>query len=215
MISRTRPHLSAYSSQSSGAPKVTEQRDGAGQAEDCSKESVVKRLIASLFDGSLEDSVRHDPAAPGRVRAAVSLPARYDSALLPWFTAARPLLRELIRRSLIAASSERIATCAKPTTELHANVAGRATRLYYGIEPALRAGDLGQLLRHQPARRISRHFSSSSASGSLAPWSGANIAQSAKPHPMMLTAADERLGFDRAAAPLRSGDRRADLQARA
>ena len=176
----------------------------------------MKRLIALDLDGTLEDSRDDMTAAAHRARARLGLPARDDAALRPWVNGGMDQLYAKCFDDFIAADNARVAAVRQAyEADYLANVAV-ATRLYDGIEPALRElSQLGQLacVTNKP-ERISRHLLDRLGVGELfGTVVGGDSCAEAKPHPMMLSAACERLGLDaRSSAVFMIGDTAADMQ---
>lgn len=176
----------------------------------------MKRLIALDLDGTLEDSRDDMTAAAVRARAQLGLPARADAALRPWVNGGMDQLYAKCFDDFIGADTSRVAAVRDAyEADYLANVAV-ATRLYDGIEPALRElRQLGQLacVTNKP-ERISRHLLDRLGVGELfGTVVGGDSCAQAKPHPMMLSAACERLGLDaRSSAVFMIGDTAADMQ---
>jgi len=176
----------------------------------------VKRLIALDLDGTLEDSRDDMTAAARRVRAQLGLPARDDAELRPWVNGGMDQLYAKCFDDFIEGQSQRAETVRQAyEADYMANVAV-ATKLYNGIAPALaELRRLGQLacVTNKP-ERISRHLLDQLGVGALfGTVIGGDSCAQAKPHPMMLSAACERLGFDpRAGRVLMIGDTAADMQ---
>ena len=176
----------------------------------------MNRLIALDLDGTLEDSRDDMTAAAHRVRAQLGLPAREDAALRTWVNGGMDQLYAKCFDDFINGDKARVAPVREAyEADYMANVAV-ATRLYDGIAPALRElSELGVLacVTNKP-ERISRHLLDQLGVGSLfGTVVGGDSCAQAKPHPMMLSAAAERLGFDRQrGATFMIGDTAADMQ---
>lgn len=176
----------------------------------------MNRLIALDLDGTLEDSRDDMTAAARRVRAQLGLPARDDSALRPFVNGGMDQLYAKCFDDFIAGDAARV----EPVRQAYeadylANVAV-ATRLYDGIAAALaELRELGILacVTNKP-ERISRHLLEQLGVGELfATVVGGDSCAQAKPHPMMLSAAAERVGFDvQRGATFMIGDTAADMQ---
>jgi len=178
----------------------------------------VKRLIALDLDGTLEDSRDDMTACARRVRAQLGLPARDDAALRPWVNGGMDQLYakcfdDFIASGDAAARTDAVRNAYEADYMAHVAV---ATKLYDGIAPALaELHQLGQLacVTNKP-ERISRHLLDTLGVGALfGTVVGGDSCAQAKPHPMMLSAACERLGFDpRAGRVFMIGDTAADMQ---
>jgi phosphoglycolate phosphatase len=180
----------------------------------------VNRLIALDLDGTLEDSRDDMVAAARRVRAQLGLPVRQDAQLAPWvnggmdqlyakcfddFAAGDPARTEQVRRAYEAEYMERVAV---------------TTRLYDGIEPALRElAGLGALacVTNKP-ERISRRLLEVLGVGALfRAVIGGDTCVRCKPDPVMLATAAERCGVapgtagQRARRVVMIGDSAADI----
>ena len=176
----------------------------------------MKRLIALDLDGTLEDSRDDMTAAARRVRAQLGLPVREDAALRPWVNGGMDQLYAKCFDDFIAGDAAKVAAVREAyEADYIANVAV-ATRLYDGIDAALRElAQLGKLacVTNKP-ERISRHLLDRLGVGALfGTVVGGDSCAEAKPHPMMLSAACERLGLDpREARSFMIGDTAADMQ---
>lgn len=164
-----------------------------------------QKLIGLDLDGTLEDSRDDMVSAARRVRGQLSLPVRSDAQLRPWVNGGMDqLYRECFDDYLALASSPEDAAARFSSVrqcyeaEYIENVAIN-TRLYDGIEPMLRElAKLGTLacVTNKP-ERISRRLLDELGVGELfATVIGGDTCAAAKPHPMMLSAAAERSGFD-------------------
>jgi phosphoglycolate phosphatase len=178
----------------------------------------VSRLIALDLDGTLEDSRDDMTAAARRVRAQLGLPARDDGALRPWVNGGMDQLYAKCFDDFIGSgdAAQRTATVREAYEADYMAHVAVATKLYGGIAPALaELRRLGQLacVTNKP-ERISRHLLDTLGVGELfGTVVGGDSCAQAKPHPMMLSAACERLGFDpRAGRVFMIGDTAADLQ---
>jgi phosphoglycolate phosphatase len=175
-------------------------------------------LIGLDLDGTLEDSRDDMTAAARRVRARLGLPERADGELRAWVNGG---MDQLYRRCF----DDYLAGDADGTryTEVQqaydadylANVAVR-TRLYDGIAETLAAlSQRGALacITNKP-ERISRKLLDELGVGTLfATVVGGDTCAQAKPHPMMLSAAVERCGFDMSRGrAFMIGDTAADMQ---
>jgi phosphoglycolate phosphatase len=176
----------------------------------------VNRLIALDLDGTLEDSRDDMTAAAHRVRTQLGLPAREDAALRPWVNGGMDQLYAKCFDDFIAGDAKRVAQVREAyEADYLANVAV-ATRLYDGIAAAL--GELRELgvlacVTNKP-ERISRHLLDQLGVGALfGTVVGGDSCAQAKPHPMMLSAAAERVGFDpQRGTTFMIGDSAADMQ---
>jgi phosphoglycolate phosphatase len=176
----------------------------------------VKRLIALDLDGTLEDSRDDMTAAAARVRAQLELPVRADSALRPWVNGGMDQLYAKCFDDFIAAHRDGV-DIVREAYELdyYHNVAVK-TRLYPGIEAALRElSELGELacVTNKP-EEISRHLLDELGVGELfGTVVGGDSCAQAKPHPIMLATACDRLDLDpRATRSFMIGDTAADMQ---
>lgn len=176
----------------------------------------MSRLIALDLDGTLEDSRDDMTAAARRVRAQLGLPERDDSALRPWVNGGMDQLYAKCFDDFIAGNADRVVEVREAyEADYMANVAV-ATRLYDGVDTALRElARLGQLacVTNKP-EGISRHLLDRLGVGALfGTVVGGDSCAQAKPHPMMLSAACERLGLDpRGSRAVMIGDTAADMQ---
>lgn len=179
----------------------------------------MKRLIALDLDGTLEDS-RDDMTAAARVvRARLGLPARADAELRPWVNGGMDQLYVKCFDDFIAQHGDPgqgLAIVREAYEAEYMQNVAIATRLYDGIEPALHAlAQLGQLacVTNKP-EKISRRLLDVLGVGELfGTVVGGDSCAQAKPHPMMLSAAAERLGLDpRAGRVFMIGDTAADMQ---
>ena len=176
----------------------------------------MNRLIALDLDGTLEDSRDDMTAAARSVRAQLGLPARDDAALRPWVNGGMDQLYAKCFDDFIGGDAARVAKVREAyEAEYIANVAV-ATRLYDGVAAALaELSELGVLacVTNKP-ERISRHLLDQLGVGALfGTVIGGDTCAEAKPHPMMLSAAAERVGFDlQRGAAFMIGDTAADMQ---
>lgn len=180
-------------------------------------------LIGIDLDGTLEDS-RDDMVSAARVvRAQLDLPQRPDAELRPWVNAGmdqlyRACFDDYLAAGGTAAEPQRYAVVREAyEAEYLANVAV-ATRLYEGIVPALQElSQLGVLacITNKP-EHISRKLLDELDIGPLfSTVVGGDTCAEAKPHPMMLTAALERVAAKLETKDLRVfmiGDTAGDMQ---
>lgn len=175
-------------------------------------------LIGLDLDGTLEDSRDDMVAAARRVRAQLGLAERADEALRPWVNAGMDQLYRRCFDDYLAqdAGGSRYAQVQQAyDADYLANVAVH-TRLYDGIAEALAAlSQHGALacITNKP-ERISRKLLDELGVGKLfATVVGGDTCARAKPHPMMLSAAVERCGFDTGRGRVfMIGDTAADMQ---
>ena len=175
-------------------------------------------LIGIDLDGTLEDSRADMVAAARRVRAELGLPARPDADLSPWVNAGMDRLYEHCFDDYIAAGdrAKRFATVrAAYEADYLKNVAVE-TRLYAGIPEALaQLAELGRIacVTNKP-ERISRALLDALGVGQrFATVIGGDTCAEAKPSPVMLAAAAERSGWDRAhGRAFMIGDTTGDIQ---
>ena len=170
------------------------------------------RLIGLDLDGTLEDSRDDMVAAARRVRAQLGLPARDDAQLRPFVNGGMDQLYRACFDDYLATGAEAVQVAEVRDAELrhaelrqayeadyYANVAEH-TRLYEGIEPALRElSTLGSLacITHKP-ERISRRLLEVLGVGALfATVIGGDTCAESKPSPLMLQTAAQHCGFDR------------------
>jgi 2-phosphoglycolate phosphatase len=176
----------------------------------------VNRLIALDLDGTLEDSRDDMTAAARRVRARLGVPVRDDAALRPWVNGGMDQLYAKCFDDFIGNQPERVETVRNAYEADYIAHVAVATKLYDGIAAALaELRQLGQLacVTNKP-ERISRQLLDELGVGELfGTVVGGDSCVEAKPHPMMLDAACERLGFDsRAGRVFMIGDTAADMQ---
>jgi HAD superfamily hydrolase (TIGR01549 family) len=177
------------------------------------------KLIALDLDGTLEDSRDDMVAAAARVRTQLDLPAREPAALRPFVNGGMDQLYRACFDDYLAGAGndgiglERVRVAYE--ADYLANVA-IATRLYEGIAQALsELAKLGTLacITNKP-ERISRRLLDELGVGALFHTVvGGDSCTHAKPHPMMLQAAADSCGFDRARDQVfMIGDTAADMQ---
>ena len=176
----------------------------------------MKRLIALDLDGTLEDSRDDMTAAAARVRAQLALPVREDAQLRPWVNGGMDQLYAKCFDDFLVGSPDR-ADIVREAYELdyYDNVAVK-TRLYAGIDAALRElSELGELacVTNKP-EEISRHLLEELGVGELfGTVVGGDSCAQAKPHPIMLSTACDRLDVDpRTSKVFMIGDTAADMQ---
>ena len=177
-----------------------------------------QRLIGIDLDGTLEDSRADMVAAARKVRAALGLPVRADAQLAPWVNAGMDRLYRACFDDYLAAGDEgtRYAAVREAyEAEYLAHVADE-TRLYAGIAAALeQLAKLGSLacVTNKP-ERISIALLDALGVGRLfGAVIGGDTCTEAKPSPLMLAAAAERCGFDRARGQaFMIGDTAGDIQ---
>jgi phosphoglycolate phosphatase len=176
------------------------------------------KLIGLDLDGTLEDSRDDMTAAARRVRAQLGLSVREDAQLRPWVNGGMDQLYRRCFDDYLAQDSgaTRYAQVQQAyDADYLANVAVH-TRLYDGIADALAGlSRLGTLacITNKP-ERISRKLLDELGVGQLfSAVVGGDTCEQAKPHPMMLSAAVERCGFDMARGrAFMIGDTAADMQ---
>lgn len=175
-------------------------------------------LIGLDLDGTLEDSRDDMVAAARRVRARLGLPERADEQLRPWVNGGMDQLYRRCFDDYLAGDPGATRYGEVQQTydaDYLANVAVR-TRLYDGIAEALaslsRHGALA-CVTNKP-ERISRKLLDELGVGKLfSAVVGGDTCAQAKPHPMMLSAAAERCGFDaQRGRAFMIGDTAADMQ---
>ncbi len=175
------------------------------------------KLIGLDLDGTLEDSRDDMVAAAARVRAQLELPARQPAALHPFVNGGMDQLYRACFDDYLARAGnggiERVRLAYE--ADYLANVAV-ATQLYDGIAAALaELAKLGTLacITNKP-ERISRRLLDELGVGALFHTVvGGDSCTHAKPHPMMLQAAADSCGFDRARDQVfMIGDTAADMQ---
>ena len=176
------------------------------------------RLIGIDLDGTIEDSRADMVAAAARVRARFELPARQPALLLPWVNGGMDQLYRACFDDFLAAgdASARYTAVREAYEADYLTHVAVQTRLYDGI-----AGALAQLARlgalacvtNKP-ERISRALLDALGVGGLfATVIGGDSCAEAKPSPLMLAAAAERCGFDRARGrAFMIGDTAGDIQ---
>ena len=175
-------------------------------------------LIALDLDGTLEDSRADMVAAARRVRAGFGLPARADSALLPFVNGGMDALYRACFDDYLGSAPQqaRIRAVREAYEADYLEHVAVATRLYTGIEPALvKLAELGALacVTNKP-ERISRRLLEALGVGALfRAVIGGDSCVRAKPDKIMLEAAAERCGFDRTrGTAFMIGDTDADIR---
>lgn len=176
----------------------------------------MKRLIALDLDGTLEDSREDMTAAAARVRAQLELPVRADAALRPWVNGGMDQLYAKCFDDFIAAHSDGVDIVREAYELDYYHHVAVETRLYPGIEDALRAlSQLGELacVTNKP-EEISRHLLDELGVGELfGTVVGGDSCAHAKPHPIMLSTACDRLDVDpKSSKVFMIGDTAADMQ---
>lgn len=180
------------------------------------------KLIGIDLDGTLEDSRADMVASAQRVRAAFGLPARTPGELVRFVNAGMDRLYRGCFDDYLAAGDSAVSGTARYArvqsaydADYLAHVADQ-TRLYDGITPALHAlAELGTLacVTNKP-ERISRALLDALGVGALfGAVIGGDSCAECKPSPLMLQAAAERCGFDRARGrSFMIGDTAGDIQ---
>jgi phosphoglycolate phosphatase len=176
---------------------------------------VTDRLIAIDLDGTIEDSRTDMVSAARRVRAALGLPPRPDSALLPHVNAGMDQLYRACFDDFLAVDPEHYGRV-RSTYEADylANVAVE-TRMYSGMGAALaELSQLGKLacVTNKP-EHISRQLLNELGVGQLfTTVVGGDSCEHAKPHPVMLATAAQRCGLLDGHRSVMIGDTQADIQ---
>jgi 2-phosphoglycolate phosphatase len=175
---------------------------------------VTDRLIAIDLDGTIEDSRSDMVSAARRVRAALGLPPRPDSALRPHVNGGMDHLYRSCFDDFLAEDPEGYARVRSAyEADYLANVAVE-TRMYPGVGVALaELSQLGTLacITNKP-EQISRHLLDELGVGQLfTTVVGGDSCEHAKPHPIMLTTAAERCGVS-GHRTIMIGDTQADVQ---
>lgn len=175
------------------------------------------RLIAIDLDGTIEDSRADMVASARRVRAALGLPPRPDSELLPYVNGGMDQLYRSCFDDFLALDPESHYARVRSAYEADylANVMVE-TRMYPGIAAALASlSQLGKLacVTNKP-EHISRQLLSELGVGELFDTVvGGDSCEHAKPHPVMLATAALRCSLDSTAAEssVMIGDTQADI----
>jgi phosphoglycolate phosphatase len=178
------------------------------------------KLIALDLDGTLEDSRADMVAAARRVRAQLGLPAREDALLAPWVSGGMDQLYARCFDDFVAGDPARHEQVRQAYEADYLECVAVTTKLYGGIEPALRElAGLGALacVTNKP-ERISRRLLDVLGVGSLfRAVIGGDTCLRAKPDPVMLEAAAERCGIapgageERKSRVVMIGDSTADI----
>lgn len=172
------------------------------------------RLIAIDLDGTIEDSRTDMVSVARRVRAALGLPPRPDSALRPHVNGGMDHLYRSCFDDFLAEDPEGYARVRSAyEADYLANVAIE-TRMYSGVGAALaELSQLGTLacITNKP-EQISRHLLDELGVGQLFQTVvGGDSCEHCKPHPIMLTTAAERCGLT-GHRTIMIGDTQADVQ---
>ena len=176
---------------------------------------MTEKLIAIDLDGTIEDSRDDMVSAARRVRAALGLPPRPDTALRPHVNGGMDHLYRSCFDDYLAEGPERYARVRSAyEADYLANVAVE-TRMYPGVGAALaELSQLGKLacVTNKP-EQISRHLLAELGVGQLfAAVVGGDSCERAKPHPIMLQTAAERCGLRPGHQAVMIGDTQADVQ---
>ena len=176
----------------------------------------MKRLIALDLDGTLEDSRDDMTAAAARVRAQFELPVRADEQLRPWVNGGMDQLYAKCFDDFLVGSPDRTDIVREAYELDYYNNVAVKTRLYPGIDAALRElSQLGELacVTNKP-EEISRHLLDELGVAELfGTVVGGDSCAQAKPHPIMLATACDRLDVDpRSSKVFMIGDTAADMQ---
>jgi phosphoglycolate phosphatase len=173
-------------------------------------------LIAIDLDGTIEDSRDDMVSAARRVRAALALPPRPDSALRPHVNGGMDHLYRSCFDDYLAEDPERYARVRSAyEADYLANVAIE-TRMYSGVGAALaELSQLGTLacITNKP-EQISRQLLDELGVYQLFKTVvGGDSCEHCKPHPIMLTTAAERCGLGAGKhRAIMIGDTQADVQ---
>jgi phosphoglycolate phosphatase len=173
-------------------------------------------LIAIDLDGTIEDSRDDMVSAARRVRAALGLPPRPDSALRPHVNGGMDHLYRACFDDYLALDPERYGRVRSAyDADYLANVAVE-TRMYSGMGAALaELSQLGKLVcvTNKP-EHISRQLLNELGVGQLfTSVVGGDSCEHAKPHPIMLATAALRCGFSSTDhRTVMIGDTQADIQ---
>jgi phosphoglycolate phosphatase len=157
-------------------------------------------LIGIDLDGTLEDSRDDMTAVARRVRARLRLPARDDAELRPWVNAGmerlyRACFDDYLSQGDAVARLTRVREAYESDYYEHIAV---TTRLYAGIAPAvMELARLGALccITNKPERLSRRLLEALGIAGNFAAIIGGDSCARAKPDPIMLECAAERVGF--------------------
>jgi phosphoglycolate phosphatase len=174
------------------------------------------RLIGIDLDGTIEDSRADMVAAARRVRAALSLPARNATEILPHLNGGMPqLYRACFEDFLVRGGAAYEQVRAAYESDYLSHVADE-TRLYAGMAEALSAlRELGALacITNKP-ERISRALLDALGVGDcFSTVVGGDTCAQIKPHPSLLQAAADRCEIDTSRAQVfMIGDSRGDLE---
>ena len=176
-----------------------------------------KLLIALDLDGTLEDSRSDMVGAARRVRTALELPVRPDSALLPHVNAGMDQLYRACFDDYLSHHEESGYDRVRRTYEADylAHVADH-TRLYDGIAEALaELAQLGTLVcvTNKPEHISRQLLQALGIAGQFATVVGGDSCTHAKPHPIMLQTAAQRCRLALQHRPtIMIGDTNADMK---